>query len=168
MAFDAHSIIHEVMDDGHSHGHAHAHLHEDQKPQVEAMPTTVPSSGSSTTITHDHVHDNTCTESHHTGTASGSGSLSPKSAIVLLAAMSVHRYVYTITVYWPSYPLPSLSYAHPVRVDYPSLIPNDYLPPCVPMYHTLASFSYATVVCIRCLFIVHVCLSLLISACMYL
>ena len=31
MAFDAHSIIHEVMDDGHSH--SHAHLHEDQTQQ---------------------------------------------------------------------------------------------------------------------------------------
>ena len=86
MAFDAHSIIHEVMDDGHHHGHTHLHGDE-TKPAA-----TLSSSGTSATMGHDHVHDQTCTESHHT--SSGGGALSPKSAIVLLAAMSVHRYIY--------------------------------------------------------------------------
>lgn len=106
MAFDAHSIMHEAMDDGHSHGHGSGHStsasiassNSDKNSKSALTP-----SGASLDHSHSHTDHADHTDCHDDGLGSGSvsstsGSLSPKSAIVLLAAMSVHSLFETMAL----------------------------------------------------------------------
>lgn len=104
MAFDAHSIMHEVMDDSHSHSHDHAHSASTSSSSnivaefdSNSKSTTIPNA---VTLDHSHghvEHFDTVADSS-AGSSSSGGSLSPKSAIVLLAAMSVHSLFETMAL----------------------------------------------------------------------
>lgn len=102
IAFDSHSIMHSVLDDSSKdHNHAHGHSH---------ASTTSSSSDSHVSLDHDHDHthaassisDGGCdacqVDDSSSSTNAVKGALSPKSAIVLLVAMSIHSLFETMAL----------------------------------------------------------------------
>ena len=118
ILFNSHALLHDFSsyEHGHSastspsesHGHRHSHRHDPSYCEVHPAETTsstldsapVPTLSSVTTIDigHDHRHGHGHHgHGHHVPSShQSSGGLSPQSAVILLTAMSVHRYSFAV------------------------------------------------------------------------
>lgn len=91
ILFNSHSLLHSVMDHNHSHGHGHGHGHSKE----------IATNHNS----HNHNHEQTnlddcniCEEEHTSKSLDLKKTLSPRSAILLLLAMSLHSLFETMAL----------------------------------------------------------------------